>query len=211
MAPDALAATLAARAGPGRSIVAIAGPPGSGKTTLTASVEAALTGTHGLCARSLQMDGFHYDNAVLDSLGLRARKGAPETFDTDGLAALLARLAAGDAPDIAVPAFDRTLDLTRACATIIGREARMLVVEGNYLLLNRPPWQALQRHFTCTVALDCAEDTLRARLMQRWRGLGHSESAARTKVEQNDLPNARLVLHHSRPADILVSCPGAPG
>jgi pantothenate kinase len=88
MTPADLARELTTRgAAADRFITAVAGPPGAGKSTVAAQIVAAI-GHH---ARVVPMDGFHYDNAVLDQLGLRARKGAPETFDAAGFLHLMRR------------------------------------------------------------------------------------------------------------------------
>ncbi len=208
--PDDLATRLAAFAAEGpRRFVAIAGAPGSGKSTLAegllARIEAAQPGR----AAILPMDGFHFDDTLLEPLGLLPRKGAPETFDTGGLRATLARLAQGTEP-VAVPVFDRSIEIARAGARIIGPETRLILVEGNYLLLDRPGWTAIRALCDLTVLLDTPLETLRARLAERWRHLG-PEAAAR-KVEENDLPNAELVVAESVAPDLrLGEAPFAAG
>lgn len=195
----ALAAAIRARAGGrGRFITAIAGPPGAGKSTLATGVAAALG--HG--ARVVPMDGFHYDNAVLARRGLLPRKGAPETFDLDGFAVLLRRLRAGDAA--AIPVFDRAADLSRAAADVVAAEDRLLVVEGNYLLLDEPGWRDLAPLFDLTVAIVVPEAELERRLVRRWRDHGLDAAAAAARAQANDLPNARRVVAGSRPADLLL-------
>jgi pantothenate kinase len=88
------------------------------------------------------MDGFHYDDRVLDQLGLRHRKGAPETFDFAGFATLLRRLKSRE-QNIAIPLFDRSLEISRAGAQIVGSDVKFILVEGNYLLLDEEPWSGL--------------------------------------------------------------------
>lgn len=200
---SALLARLAPMAqGPVRRFVAIAGPPGSGKSTLAEALERDLSRAHPGRVAILPMDGFHYDDLWLEPQGLRPRKGAPFTFDVRGFGATLARLAADDGP-VAVPVFDRALEIARAGARIIDPAIRLVLVEGNYLLLDDPDWRPLAAHFDLTVALDVPLATLEARLLDRWRSLPDAE--ARQKVEANDLPNARLVVHASRQADLVVS------
>ena len=101
------------------------------------------------------MDGYHFDNAVLAERGLLPRKGAPETFDVDGLARDLARIRAG-ARDVAVPVFDRGLDLARAGARVIRPGHALVLVEGNYLLLDAAPWSALAAFFDRTLFIEVA-------------------------------------------------------
>ncbi|MGX1786755.1 nucleoside triphosphate hydrolase [Bosea sp. NPDC055332] len=195
-----IAARIVERAGDQRRvIVALAGPPGAGKSTLSGRLLAALPEGE---AALVPMDGFHFDNAVLDALGLRQRKGAPETFDCAGLAATLRRIRSG-VGDVAVPLFDRESDLARAGAAIIPTDARFVLVEGNYLLLDQAPWSELAPLFDLTIFIDVPLAELERRLLARWRDLGRSEEAARSWVDGNDLPNARLVIAGSRRADIL--------
>jgi pantothenate kinase len=201
----ALAATILERAADAaRFLVAIAGPPGAGKSTvsdaLRAAREAAAPGRAALVPR----DGFHYDDAVLEARGLLARKGAPETFDVDGFAAMLARIRAGGR-EVAVPVFDRNLELSRAGARIVGPEAGIVVVEGNYLLLDEAPWRDLAGSFDFTVFLDVPEAELRRRLVERWLGYGFDPAAARLKAEGNDLANAARVLRARRTPDLVWS------
>jgi pantothenate kinase len=179
-----------------RRIVAVAGPPGSGKSTFAERLAERLGGA------VLPMDGFHYDDIVLLARGHRPRKGAPFTFDVDGLATTLARLAADDGRAVAVPVFDRSIEIARAGARIIAPATRTVVVEGNYLLLDDPAWTPLARHFDATVMLDVPMPVIEARLLARWQDL--EGDALRAKMEENDLPNARLVAAHSVPADFLV-------
>jgi pantothenate kinase len=182
-----------------RTIVALAGPPGAGKSTMSETLLAALPAG---AAALVPMDGFHFDNAVLDAMGLRRRKGAPESFDCAGLAATLRRIRAGEG-DVAVPVFDRKADLARAGAAIIPAEARIILVEGNYLLLDRAPWSGLAPLYDLTIVIDVPIAELERRLIARWTDLGRDAVAARAWVEGNDLPNARLVIENSRRADVV--------
>jgi pantothenate kinase len=199
----ALAEDLLRRAeGRRRFVLAIAGAPGSGKSTFAeALLEAALRRAPGSAAL-LPMDGFHLDDALLEARGWRARKGAPHTFDVDGLAAALGRIRAADRP-VLVPVFDRAIEIARAGAREIPAEAPLVLVEGNYMLLDEPPWSGLAPLFDATLFLDVPEATLRARLTARWIGYGLTPEGIRAKLEENDLPNARLVARRSRPPDIL--------
>jgi pantothenate kinase len=187
-----------------RFLVAIAGPPGAGKSTVSDALLAALEAAAPGRAALVPMDGFHYDDAVLEARGLLARKGAPETFDVDGFAAMLARIRAGGR-EVAVPVFDRNLELSRAGARIVGPEAGIVVVEGNYLLLDEAPWRDLAGSFDFTVFLDVPEAELRRRLVERWLGYGFDPAAARLKAEGNDLANAARVLRARRTPDLVWS------
>lgn len=187
-----------------RHLVALVGAPGSGKSTTAETLRDRLNGMDpGRCS-VLAMDGYHFDDRVLDARGHRDRKGAPHTFDVAGLAVMLGRLKADDGTDIAVPVFDRSLEIARAAAAIIPAQSRIVLVEGNYLLLNRSPWSALKPLFDLTVLIDVPRAVLAERLMARWLGFGFDEETARAKAEGNDLPNADLIRAESLPADFRI-------
>ena len=189
---------------PGRRLVAVAGAPGSGKSTLADRLRDALLAA-GRKAEVFGMDGYHYDDIVLEARGLRHRKGAPDTFDVAGFRVTLDRLARNDEAEVAVPVFDRSIEIARAGARIIPQETEVLIVEGNYVLLDAPGWSDLR--FDLTVWLDVPEPVLRHRLRQRWADLGLPEAEITAKVEGNDLPNGRLVATQSRAADFVIREP----
>lgn len=189
----------------GRRLVAIAGPPASGKSTLATALAQALNlATPGMAA-VVAMDGFHYDDAVLRERGTLARKGAPFTFDVGGFAALLQRLRLNAEAEIAVPVFDRDLEIARAGARLIPQTTPLLLVEGNYLLLDTPPWSALRPLFDLTIALHVDAATLERRLIDRWLAQGMSAPQAEAKARGNDLPNAKTVLRDSVAADVTLT------
>jgi pantothenate kinase len=186
-----------------RFIVAIAGAPGAGKSTLAESLLELLNEAQPGRAALMPMDGFHYDNAVIGPLGLLPRKGAPQTFDAQGFLATLSRIRAGNA-DVAVPVFDRAMDLARAGAGVIRRDNRIVLVEGNYLLLDAPVWRECAEMFDLTIFLRVPVPVLETRLVQRWLDHGLAPGAARRRALSNDIPNARLVAERSLPADITL-------
>ncbi len=196
-----IAAAIFKRAGGARRfIVAIAGPPGAGKSTLSAKLNAVLPEG---ASEVVPMDGFHYDDAVLERRGLRSRKGAPETFDFAGFEALMKRIRAGE-PDVAIPVFDRSVELSRAAAAVIGGDVRFVLVEGNYLTLDEEPWSRLAPLFDFTVFLDVPRAELERRLRQRWREHGRSEADALAWIATNDMPNIERVLARRRPVDLTL-------
>jgi pantothenate kinase len=203
-----LAATIFKRAGKHkRFVVALAGPPGSGKSTLAKSLSGLLPEGSAVV---VPMDGFHFDDIVLAARGLRARKGAPETFDYYGFEALLKRIRANES-EIAIPVFDRTVELSRAGAAIIGQDVKFVLVEGNYLLLDEEPWSRLAPLFDFTVYVDASRDELDRRLMRRWDRHGKTKAEARAWIASNDMPNIDRVLARRRPADLVISSKGEEG
>jgi pantothenate kinase len=198
---DLLKAITSAAAGRERFILAIAGPPGAGKSTLARNLVRTLTSDS---ARLVPMDGFHYDNAVLDELGLRSRKGAPETFDFGGFFSVLTRIRSPESV-VAVPIFDREADLARAGASLIYPGIHFIVVEGNYLLLDESPWTNVAPCFDLTIYLEVSRSELQRRLLQRWLDLGDSPEKAAHWVASNDMPNVDRVLTRRRTPDIMFS------
>lgn len=185
-----------------RKLIAIAGPPGSGKSTV-AEVLHRLLRAAGKTSAVVPMDGFHLDNAVLDARGLRQRKGAPETFDGAGFCNLVKRIATEGA-DIVYPVFDRSRDLAIAGAAVLPRDVEYVLFEGNYLALDADPWRELAPFWTSSIWIDAPIAELERRLMQRWFAEGFSEADARIKVGENDLPNAKFVQAHSRTCDLVL-------
>jgi pantothenate kinase len=193
--------------GNSRAIIAIAGPPASGKSTLAETVVRLICSESDSAvpqASLLPMDGYHLDNSILKSRGLLARKGAPETFDADGFCSDVKRLTSARR-ELFYPRFDRQLDLAIANSIVIHQQTPVIVVEGNYLLLKSKPWSSLRDVFTATVFLRPSLDILQNRLMQRWKDHGLDPQAAKLRVAGNDLPNAELVLRESREADLHLS------
>ena len=200
--PPAAAARLGTLLAPGRTVLGLAGPPGSGKSTLAAAL-AALAAHRGVDACILPMDGFHLADEELARLGLGDRKGAPETFDADGFVANLRRVRAAD-HDVLAPRFDRHLEAAIAGALRIPAAARLVVVEGNYLLLQRTGWEDV-RPLLDECWLLAPDDAVRAeRLVARHVAHGRSPAAAAAWVRDVDEPNARLIASASAPADLVL-------
>ena len=181
-----------------RRILGIAGPPGAGKSTLAVAVCEALAGH----AVLVPMDGFHRSNEELATLGLRDRKGAPETFDADGLVALLAAVHAGAA--VRAPAFDRDLDSAIPDAIHVPDGVPLVVVEGNYLLLDDGPWVAVRALLHEAWYLT-GDDTRVERLIARHVAHGRTEEAAREWVLRSDEANARVIEPTAARADLVVA------
>ena len=203
MIPSQLADAVEARAKSAhRFVVGIAGPPGSGKTTLADQLLRVLK-SRGAKASIVPMDGFHLDNAVLEMKSLLLRKGAPETFDAQSFVEHVKRIAAGEG-DVSIPGFDRAADATVPGMHIVSSNDHIVLVEGNYLLLDVEPWSQLAGHFDMTIFLAPPTAVLEDRLIQRWLDHGLEPDAARERAMGNDIPNALTVMGHSVDADITL-------
>lgn len=184
-----------------RFIVAIAGPPGAGKSTLAERLNAALQARGEGCA-ILPMDGFHMDNGILEERGLLKRKGAPETFDARGFTDIVKAVRAGG--EVLVPVFDRDRELAICAARAILPEDRIILVEGNYILLDRAPWNALAPLFDFSILVAPSIDELTRRLTERWTGYKLDEAGIEWKLYGNDLPNGKLVIEESLKPDLRI-------
>ncbi|MCZ7933875.1 nucleoside triphosphate hydrolase [Agrobacterium leguminum] len=192
-----------------RVMIAIAGAPGSGKSTIAECVVDALNVGEGVSAALFPMDGFHYDDAVLEEMKRRPFKGAIDTFDAHGLRHMLERLKANEDDVVAVPVFDRAIEIARAGGRLIPQSVDIIVCEGNYLLAGQSPWDRLKPIFDLTIFVDVDEDDLRARLRDRWWSFGLGEDEINRKVEENDLPNGRFITSTSTEPDLRIGNPGS--
>ena len=185
-----------------RYIVAIAGPPGAGKSTFSQALLLMLK-EKSIQAKIISMDGFHLDNSILADRNLLDRKGAPATFDTAGFIHLMNRLTNFE-DDVVIPEFDRNKDLSIAGSSIISTKDKVLIVEGNYLLIEEEPWTKLKKTWDQTIFINPGIDTLEQRLLNRWLRYGLDTQDAKKRMLSNDLPNARYVLEKSSDSDIQI-------
>jgi pantothenate kinase len=170
----------------GVRMLGIAGAPGSGKSTVAAALAAAHDGV------VVPMDGFHLADVELERRGLRDRKGAPETFDAEGYAALLGRVAARTELVMA-PAFDRSIEQPVAGSLPVPPEADLVVTEGNYLLLDELRWRSVRARLDAVWHVHVDEDLRVERLVARHVRFGKTPEEARAWVARVDQPNAALV------------------
>ena len=189
---------------PGRTVLGITGAPGAGKSTLTSLLLGRLRADLGDDAVGhLPMDGFHLADVQLDRLGRRDRKGAPDTFDVDGYVAALERLHAQPDRTIFAPGFERDLEQPIAAAIAIAPSARLVLTEGNYLLLPDGGWEHVRPLLAEVWFVDVDDDLRRARLVQRHEEFGKSPDEARAWVERSDEANASLVTATRDAADVV--------
>jgi pantothenate kinase len=188
-----------------RAVLGIAGSPGAGKTTLARALVARVDGIAGAgTAAYVPMDGFHLANATLDRLGRHDRKGALDTFDGWGVLALVRRIRAEADHVVYAPSFDRAVDEGVTGAIAVGPGARLVVLEGNYLLVGAEPWSLvaaeLDQSWFCAAP---AEERL-ARLVDRHTAGGRAPEAARAWAREVDGANALLVEGTRDRADLVV-------
>ncbi|MFF6793368.1 nucleoside/nucleotide kinase family protein [Streptomyces filamentosus] len=190
-----------ARAG-GRRILGITGAPGAGKSTLAGRIVERLDGL----AVLVPMDGFHLAGAELARLGRAGRKGAPDTFDAAGYAALLARLRAPRPGTVVyAPAFDRALEEPVAGSVPVPPEVPLVVTEGNYLLHDDGPWAEVRPLLDETWYLDLPDAVRVPRLVARHVRFGKDPDEAARWVARSDEANARLIARSRGRADLVVN------
>ena len=209
---DALARVAALRAvRPGRRlVVAVAGEPGSGKSTVAAAVVAALTAS-GTSAVGVPMDGFHLAGSTLARLGRLDRKGAVDAFDADGYLALLRRLREHGPATVWAPDYVRGVEESIGGAIEVGPEVEVVVTEGNYLLVDDEPWRAVREVVDETWAVHVPHGLRLDRLAARHAAFGMAQEAARAWAEGPDEAAARLVRPTLAAADVQVDGAGAWG
>ena len=188
-----------------RAVLGIAGSPGTGKTTLVECLLARIAQRRGSgWAAHVPMDGFHLADAQLRRLGTLDRKGAPETFDPAGYAHLLERVRDETQTEVYVPGFDRDLEQPLAAALVVLPGVRLVITEGNYLLLDTEPWARARRAMDRVWFVESAESLRLDRLVARHVEFGKPPGAARAWVADVDQVNAALVSPTARAADRVI-------
>ena len=178
---------------PGRQVLGIAGAPAAGKSTLAALLLAALEHERPGEAVGVGMDAFHLGHRVLVGRGQTDVKGAPETFDALGFVALLDRIRTETRETVYAPEFDRDLEDSIAHVVDVGPEVGLVVTEGNYLLLDAPPWDRVRPRLDEAWFVHLPDDERRRRMLTRHLGHGHSHADATARTLGSDERNAQLV------------------
>ncbi|RYP86890.1 nucleoside/nucleotide kinase family protein [Nocardioides guangzhouensis] len=191
-------AGLVPAVGERRFLLGVTGAPGAGKSTLATHLAVACGAT------VVPMDGFHLADVELVRRGIRDRKGAPETFDGWGYAALLARVRDRPPYVVLAPGFERGLEQPIAGAVPVLPTAGLVVTEGNYLLLDDPEWRAVRSTLDAVWHVRTDDAVRRERLVARHVRFGKSPDAARAWVDRVDEPNARLVEAAAHRADLVL-------
>jgi pantothenate kinase len=190
-------ASLRARLFPGaRTMLGIAGAPGSGKSTFAEWIRQQFGPGQAVV---VPMDGFHLGNAIIEGTPLRQRKGAIDTFDAGGYLSLLRRLARRDEPVVYAPEFRRTLDEPVAASIAIPAEVPLVVTEGNYLLAEQEPWKDIRAQLDEVWFVDSPPALRLGRLVERHVSFGMERAAAEAWAAGPDQANA-VLIEATRPA-----------
>ena len=195
----------------GRLLVMLAAPPGAGKSTLLSFLEKLCQGDETLCdLQTIGMDGFHRRQEYLQShfvqrngkqISMVEIKGAPITFDLETLTDRVKKVASGAV--CGWPVYNRMLHNPVENAVTVRKN--VVLLEGNYLLLNEDGWRGLSAYADCTISVSAEAEMLRKRLIDRRGKTGVDAEAATRFVDFSDMPNVRLCLEKTLPADIQLS------
>lgn len=203
--PATLAARLLARATATRVIVGICGAPGAGKSTLAALLADELNAVEPGTAVVVPMDGFHLAASVIAVDDRATRRGAPDTFDPDGYAALLRRLREHVEPVVYAPEYRREIEDPVAGAIPVPSQCRIVITEGNYLLHHEPAWRRVRECLDEVWFLEAPSEELRvSRLIERHQHFGKTHEHALAHVLETDERNALLVASHREGADLIL-------
>ncbi len=202
---EQLALKVAQAAAPARRyMLGIAGCCGSGKSTLAEKLAGVLSSRHGLASQVVAMDGFHLTNAELEARGLRPVKGSPPTYDAGRFIDLLRRLRQSPDQMHTAPVYSRKLHEPVMDAQTLGPETRVVIVEGNYLLLDEEPWRQARPLLDEVWFLEVEIETCLARVRGRHMRGGSDAATADAKIARNDRPNAQLIWNSRAGADQMI-------
>lgn len=187
-------------------LLGITGVPGVGKSTLAEQLAQTVRQKLGddSAAVIVPMDGFHLTNRELDRRGIRDRKGAPHTFDAQGFVALVRKLAAVPPVTVTAPIYDRQMHEPVADAITVRAGTPLVIVEGNYLLLDDEPWAQVAMHLDEVWYIDIDLDVAMDRVRQRHEAGGNDPAIAQARIVHNDWPNANLIARAAQRADRVV-------
>ena len=203
--------TLTKRTRSVRYFLGISGNPASGKSTiahgLTTTVNRRVDGD---IAVVVPMDGFHLPNEVLHERGLYSLKGIPATFDVEGFVLLLERLREGPYQTVCAPSFDHAQHDPVYGEITIQPYHRLIVVEGNYLLNDGPPWDRVRPLLDEVWFVDAPREVITQRLLERHMRAGRSREDAEKKIASTDIPNAEIIEGTRLRADRIIQSSNIP-
>lgn len=188
-----------------RVAIGIAGGPGVGKSTLAAELVTMLNAIHPGSAALVPMDGFHMRHAKLEAMGQADFKGAPHTFEGAAFVGFLHQLKHASGA-ISGPGYSRQIEDVVENAFTVQPEVRILIIEGNYLLLGEGPWAGVKPLLDYAVFIDVPRDLVAARLLKRHAAEGlFTEERNRAHIARTDMPNYDLVALSQDRADVVIS------
>ncbi|XP_014554009.1 hypothetical protein COCVIDRAFT_40035 [Bipolaris victoriae FI3] len=200
-----------------RMLVALAGVPGAGKSTVSDAllIELAARGIKDVAI--VPMDGFHYTREVLSAFAdadvAFKRRGAPFTFDAEGCVKLVKSLKTAPVTTdgeedlcISAPTFDHAAKDPVENGISISSRTRLIIVEGNYTLLKQKPWDEIAEICDERWFVDAPVEVVRDRLAQRHlaAGIESSKAAAIARAEENDIPNGELIRSLLIEPDVII-------
>lgn len=190
-----------------RFILGIVGAPGAGKSTLAASLCDEVNKRNGDdSAIVVPMDGFHYSNEYLKKIDLLPLKGIPSTFDAHGFLDCLIKIKTWSEQSVYCPRFERSIEASIANDIEVKPHHKLIISEGNYLLLDESPWNQIADLLDQSWYIDCPGEVIFSRLIERHMDGGKSREDARAKVESTDLPNALLIEATIARATRVLNC-----
>jgi len=189
-----------------RFILGIAGAPASGKSTVSKWLSETINRRFEReIAIIVPMDGFHRYNEELERLGLRQLKGVPETFDAEKFINCLKSIRKDKQETIRCPEYDRTRSSDPIEeAIVVTPDHRVIIVEGNYLLMDIPPWRQVKPLLNESWYLSRSVEKTYPALIQRHMNGGMTREEAEAKVASTDLPNSALVKQTKHRADKVI-------
>lgn len=186
-----------------RVLLGITGPPGAGKSTLAENLHRELRKV-GASSQVVPMDGYHLDDETLVAMGIHHLKGVEQSFDGEGFVQLLKSLKETINSDVTYPTFDRSIESTVKNGGLVPAGEHILIIEGNYLLSDNPPWHQIRCLLDWVWYVDVPETVLVPRLLERHMLGGKNREQSQQKVESTDLPNARHVASTKEKADLVL-------
>lgn len=184
-----------------RVIIGLVGKPGTGKSTLASYLLKKLPKETTVL---VPMDGFHLSNDQLKILGRTDRKGAPDTFDSNGYVELLQRIKTNKSDEIYFPIFHRDIEESIAAEGVVHPHTTLVLTEGNYLLVENDGWAGVADLLTESWFVDIDNDKRMARLVARHIKYGKSADAAHAWANGPDAKNAEIVETTRELADLII-------